>query len=93
MTTTQLEALDPTERAWASAAISNLIHNDPSTRRLLQSKNVVGILISRLADSVDEVVVEASGALRWVILCNSYVRMLGGSVAKSFACPLTLPTE
>jgi hypothetical protein len=31
---------------------------------MFQSKNVVGELIERLSDSVDEVVVEASGALR-----------------------------
>ena len=31
---------------------------------MFQSKNVVGELIERLSDSIDEVVVEASGALR-----------------------------
>jgi hypothetical protein len=41
-----------------------LIYNDPSTRRLLQGKNVVGTLIGRLTDSEEEVVVEAAGALR-----------------------------
>lgn len=45
-------------------AVSNLIQNDPSTRRLLQGKNVVGMLITRLSDSEEEVVVEAAGALR-----------------------------
>lgn len=64
----QLESADATERAWACAAVSNLINNDPSTRRLLQGKNVVGVLISRLSDNVDEVVVEACGALR----CSSH---------------------
>jgi hypothetical protein len=43
-----------------------LIQNDPATRRLFQAKNVVGELIERLSDDVDEVVVEASGALRSV---------------------------
>jgi hypothetical protein len=43
-----------------------LIQNDPATRRLFQAKNVVGELIERLSDDVDEVVVEASGALRHV---------------------------
>lgn len=33
---------------------------------MFQSKNVVGVLIERLTDDVDEVVVEASGALRYV---------------------------
>ena len=53
-----------TERKWACVAVSNLIQNDPSTRRLLQGKNVVGALITRLTDSEEEVVVEAVGALR-----------------------------
>ena len=55
-----------TERKWACVAVSNLIQNDPSTRRLLQGKNVVGALITRLTDSEEEVVVEAVGALRYV---------------------------
>lgn len=61
-----MESADPTERKWACVAVSNLIQNDPSTRRLLQGKNVVGALISRLTDSEEEVVVEAVGALRCV---------------------------
>ena len=60
----QIESADPVERKWACVAISNLIYNDPSTRRLLQGKNVVGTLIGRLTDSEEEVVVEAAGALR-----------------------------
>ena len=55
---------DAAERQWACDAVSNLIYNDPSTRRLLQGKNVVGALITRLSDSEEEVVVEAAGALR-----------------------------
>ena len=55
---------DAAERQWACVAVSNLIYNDPSTRRLLQGKNVVGALITRLSDSEEEVVVEAAGALR-----------------------------
>ena len=54
------------ERIWACAAVSNLIQNDSSTRRLLQGKNVVGALIARLSDDVEEVVIEAAGALRYV---------------------------
>ncbi|EMD42255.1 hypothetical protein CERSUDRAFT_110786 [Gelatoporia subvermispora B] len=60
----KMESVDPTERKWACVAVSNLIQNDPSTRRLLQGKNVVGALITRLSDSEEEVVVEAAGALR-----------------------------
>ena len=62
-----MENADPVERKWACVAVSNLIHNDPSTRRLLQGKNVVGTLIGRLTDSEEEVVVEAAGALRCVL--------------------------
>jgi hypothetical protein len=57
---------DGADRKWACVAVSNLIHNDPSTRRLLQGRNVVGALITRLTDSEEEVVVEAVGALRSV---------------------------
>ncbi|KZO96330.1 ARM repeat-containing protein [Calocera viscosa TUFC12733] len=60
----KLNAPDAGDRTWACSAISNLISNDPGTRRLLQGKNVVGQLITRLSDSVEEVVVESSGALR-----------------------------
>ncbi|EPT03355.1 hypothetical protein FOMPIDRAFT_1040483 [Fomitopsis schrenkii] len=60
----KMESVDPAERKWACVAVSNLIQNDPSTRRLLQGKNVVGSLITRLSDSEEEVVVEAVGSLR-----------------------------
>lgn len=63
-----MESADASERKWACVAVSNLIQNDPSTRRLLQGKNIVGTLISRLTDSEEEVVVEAVGALRCVCL-------------------------
>ena len=62
---------DGAERKWACVAVSNLIYNDPSTRRLLQGKNVVGALITRLSDGEEEVVVEAAGALRCVRLSLS----------------------
>ncbi|KAF8713751.1 ARM repeat-containing protein, partial [Rhizoctonia solani] len=55
---------DVAERTWACAAVSNLIQNDPATRRLLQGKNVVGTLITRLSDPSEEVAAEATGALR-----------------------------
>ena len=64
----QLSSVDAQERTWACSAVSNLIQNDPSTRRLLQGKNVVGALINRLSDSVPEVTVEAAGALRYASL-------------------------
>ncbi|EIW66481.1 hypothetical protein TREMEDRAFT_70084 [Tremella mesenterica DSM 1558] len=60
----KLKSPSHADRTWACAAICNLIQDDPATRRLFQSRNVVGELIERLSDSVDEVVVEASGALR-----------------------------
>ncbi|KAI0658472.1 ARM repeat-containing protein [Cubamyces menziesii] len=60
----KMESVDPLERKWACVAVSNLIQNDPSTRRLLQGKNIVGHLITRLSDSEEEVVVEAAGSLR-----------------------------
>jgi len=63
----KMESADPAERKWACVAVSNLIQNDPSTRRLLQGKNVIGALITRLTDSEEEVVVEAAGALRYVL--------------------------
>lgn len=67
-----MESPDSAERKWACVAVSNLIQNDPSTRRLLQGKNVVGALITRLSDSEEEVVIEAGGALRYVTTVLSY---------------------
>ncbi|WRT65823.1 uncharacterized protein IL334_002773 [Kwoniella shivajii] len=60
----KLKSPEYADRTWACAAICNLIQNDAATRRLFQGRNVVGELIERLSDGVDEVVVEASGALR-----------------------------
>lgn len=72
-----MESTDASERKWACVAVSNLIQNDPSTRRLLQGKNVVGALITRLTDSEEEVVVEAVGALRCApIRVASFICML-----------------
>lgn len=64
----QMESADSSERKWACVAVSNLIQNDPSTRRLLQGKNVVVALIARLTDNEEEVVIEAMGSLRCVHL-------------------------
>lgn len=60
-----MESADSVERKWACVAVSNLIQNDPSTRRLFQGKNVIGALITRLTDGEEEVVIEACGALRY----------------------------
>lgn len=62
-----MESSDSAERKWACVAVSNLIQNDPSTRRLLQGKNVVGALIARLEDTDEEVILEAAGALRYLL--------------------------
>ncbi|KII93991.1 hypothetical protein PLICRDRAFT_36208 [Plicaturopsis crispa FD-325 SS-3] len=68
----KMESPDGAERKWACVAVSNIIQNDPSTRRLLQGKNVVGALITRLSDSEEEVVVEAMGALRNLCIDGGY---------------------
>ncbi|KIL71572.1 hypothetical protein M378DRAFT_6294 [Amanita muscaria Koide BX008] len=68
----KMESADASERKWACVAVSNLIQNDPSTRRLLQGKNIVGALIARLTDSEEEVVVEAAGALRNLCIDGGY---------------------
>ncbi|KJA28497.1 hypothetical protein HYPSUDRAFT_129419 [Hypholoma sublateritium FD-334 SS-4] len=68
----RMESADASERKWACVAVSNLIQNDPSTRRLLQGKNVVGALITRLTDSEEEVSVEAVGALRNLCIDGGY---------------------
>ena len=77
-----MESPDGPERKWACVAVSNLIQNDPSTRRLLQGKNVVGALITRLTDSEEEVVVEAAGALRYEhlysVFCCGWLQYLVG---------------
>lgn len=68
----KMEAVDAGDRKWACIAVSNLIQNDPSTRRLLQGKNVVGALITRLTDGEEEVVAEATGALRNLCIDGGY---------------------
>lgn len=44
----------------------------PVTLRLLLAKNLIGLLIERLSDSSDSVVVESLGALRCVRLARSF---------------------
>ncbi|GJE89540.1 fungal symportin 1-like domain-containing protein [Phanerochaete sordida] len=68
----KMESPDAAERKWACVAVSNLIQNDPSTRRLLQGKDIVGTLITRLSDSEEEVVVEAAGSLRNLCIDGGY---------------------
>ncbi|KAF9024118.1 hypothetical protein BDZ89DRAFT_1069368 [Hymenopellis radicata] len=68
----KMESPDAAERKWACVAVSNLIQNDPSTRRLLQGKNIVGALITRLTDNEEEVVVEAMGSLRNLCIDGGY---------------------
>ncbi|GLB35792.1 putative ARM repeat-containing protein [Lyophyllum shimeji] len=68
----KMESPDASERKWACVAVSNLIQNDPSTRRLLQGKNIVGALITRLTDSEEEVIVEAAGSLRNLCIDGGY---------------------
>ncbi|KAF8586249.1 ARM repeat-containing protein [Ramaria rubella] len=68
----KLGSVEAPERIWACAAVSNLIQNDPSTRRLLQGKNIVGALIARLSDTIEEVIVEAAGALRNLCIDGGY---------------------
>ncbi|KAL0068606.1 hypothetical protein AAF712_004322 [Marasmius tenuissimus] len=68
----KMNSADAAERKWACVAVSNLIQNDSSTRRLLQGKNVVGELITRLTDSEEEVVMEAMGSLRNLCIDGGY---------------------
>ncbi|KAF9270677.1 ARM repeat-containing protein [Marasmius fiardii PR-910] len=68
----KMSSADSAERKWACVAVSNLIQNDSSTRRLLQGKNVVGELITRLTDSEEEVVFEAMGSLRNLYIDGGY---------------------
>ncbi|KAJ7916498.1 hypothetical protein B0H13DRAFT_363355 [Mycena leptocephala] len=67
-----MQGTDAGDRKWACVAVSNLIQNDPSTRRLLQGKNIVGALIICLTDSEEEVVIEALGALRNLCIDGGY---------------------
>lgn len=64
-----MDSADASERKWACVTVANIIHNDPSTRRLLQGKDVIAALIKRLSDNEEEVVREAMGALRYVSRC------------------------
>ncbi|KAH9816273.1 armadillo-type protein [Melampsora americana] len=60
----------PADRVWSIAAISNLILSSASTRRLLQSKNLVSLLIERLNldQSHPQILIETTGALRNLVI-------------------------
>lgn len=61
----QLSSDSADDRLWAVAATSHILASaDPGTRRALQSKNIVGLLLERLSDNQVEVQAEACGALR-----------------------------
>ncbi|KZT30974.1 ARM repeat-containing protein [Neolentinus lepideus HHB14362 ss-1] len=89
----KMESPDASERKWACVAVSNLIQNDPSTRRLLQGNNVVGVLITRLSDSEEEVVIEAVGTLRNLCIDGGY-DICGEMYNKNIIAPLrTFPAK
>ncbi|KAJ7798843.1 hypothetical protein B0H14DRAFT_3492166 [Mycena olivaceomarginata] len=77
---------DVAERKWC-VAVSNLIQTDPSTRRLLHGKNIVGALITRLTDSEEGVAIEALGALRYIrhlrVKCFGTLECLAMSLASA----------
>ncbi|KAG8879415.1 hypothetical protein FRB97_001642 [Tulasnella sp. 331] len=83
----KLDSPDGGDRVWACAAITNLIQNDASTRRLLQAKGVVPKLITRLTDTSEEVVVEAAGSLRNLCVDGGY-DMCGQIFNKNVLAPL-----
>lgn len=63
---TQLSSDSADDRLWATAATSHILSGaDSGTRRALQSKNIVGLLINLLDDAASvEVQAETCGALR-----------------------------
>jgi predicted GNAT family N-acyltransferase len=68
----KLTAIDPNDRAWACACISNLVCQDHKTRKLLLSHNLVSRLIERVSDTVLPVAVEAITALRNLTVSGGY---------------------
>ncbi|KAK4053545.1 hypothetical protein OIV83_001713 [Microbotryomycetes sp. JL201] len=61
----KLRSDDVKDRQWAASTLANVFLTLPAvTQRLLLSKNLIGLLIERLADSDETVTVEALGALR-----------------------------
>ncbi|KAI9143027.1 hypothetical protein BKA69DRAFT_1063963 [Paraphysoderma sedebokerense] len=62
-----LKSPTPSDRVWAVSSISNLF-SDPAYRKLLYSKGAVGLLVKCLSDTNLEVVVEAMGAIRNLLL-------------------------
>ncbi|KAL9716392.1 hypothetical protein Ac2012v2_000839 [Leucoagaricus gongylophorus] len=84
----KMESADAMERKWACVAVANLIQNDSSTRRLLQGKNVIRALITRLTDSEEEVKSEAVGALRNLCIDGGY-EICAEMYNKNILTPLT----
>ncbi|KAJ3089816.1 hypothetical protein HK102_005450 [Quaeritorhiza haematococci] len=60
---TKLFATEADDRAWAAAALANLVQDTPTRERLL-TMNVVGLLIQALADEKLEILMEVAGGLR-----------------------------
>ncbi len=60
----QLNSADASDRSWALSAITNLTASNPALRRLFLAHALIALLIDRLTDSVENVVVEATGCLR-----------------------------
>lgn len=59
----QLKSVKEDDRAWAAAALSNLVL-DPGARAQLLSANVIELLCERLGDPKLEIAMEVAGALR-----------------------------
>jgi hypothetical protein len=70
-----MKSSDAAERKWACIAVSNVIQNDALARGLLQANNVVGTLITLLADGEEEVFIEAAGALRCAIRIQHFLAL------------------
>ncbi|KAJ3160000.1 hypothetical protein HDU86_001265 [Geranomyces michiganensis] len=65
----KLSAVSVDDRAWAATALSNLVL-DPEMRKKLLAAQVLPPLLALLADEHAEVVVEASGALRNLVVAG-----------------------
>ncbi|KAF8753938.1 ARM repeat-containing protein [Rhizoctonia solani] len=89
----KMNSEDVAERTWACAAVSNLIQNDPATRRLLQGKNVVGTLITRLSDPSEEVAAEATGALRDNGPLTEFIPKLSTTLQNVLSNPKSAPEK
>lgn len=69
----QMQASASSDRLWSTSAVAHVLaSSDANVRRALQAKNIVGLLIERLADEEVEVQVEACGALRNLAIEGSF---------------------